>query len=42
MKEAEVRIARQRDVRGKDEVERIIEKAVQTALKPSYAQALGS
>lgn len=33
MKETEVRIARHRDVRGKDEVERIIEKAVQTASK---------
>jgi len=34
MKEAEVRIARQRDVRGKDKVERIIEKAIQTMSKP--------
>jgi len=34
MKEAEVRIARQRNARGKDKVERIIEKAVQTVSKP--------
>ena len=42
MKEAKVRIARQKDAKGKDKVERIIEKAIQTTMKPSYAQALDS
>jgi len=42
MKEAEARVLKQRKTGGRDEVERIIEKAVQTTTKPSYAQALAS
>ena len=42
MKEAEGNYRKHKEVRGTDEVERIIEKAVQTATKPSYAQALAN
>jgi len=42
MKEAEARVLKRSETGGRDEVERIIEKAVQTATKPSYAQALAS
>jgi len=41
-KEMESGYRKQKGERGKDEVERIIEKAVQSATKPSYAQALAN
>jgi len=42
MKETEERLKKQGEGRGKEDVEKIIEKAVQSATKPSYAQILGN
>lgn len=40
MKETEDQLKKQREGGGKDEVEKIIEKAVQSMMKPSFTQAI--